>query len=410
MAQDQTLNVGIVGLGFGAEFIPIYQHHPNANMYAICERSQARLDDIGDRFGIAVRYTDYEAMVNDQQIDVIHVNTPPMLHAEQSVRALSAGKHVGSTIPMALSVEDCRTIVETQRSTGLAYMMMETVIYGREFLYIKNLYEEGALGKVQFIRGSHQQDMTGWPAYWDGLPPLYNGTHAISPTVALCRNEIEYVQCLGSGRIFDRMLRNYGSPFAIESTHVRFKDSDLGAEVTRHLWATARQYRESFDVYGSIRSFEWAQIEGEDHIMHLGESPERVAVPDFAERLPEEIRRFTTPGRYSGTGESAERAFVQGGGHGGSHPHLVHRLLMAALGEEEPYPNAANAANITCAGILSHESALAEGERIYLPDWTFVEGNVPLTVMLDQDNEPPWSEMGWGRAATGSRRHDAKPR
>ncbi len=394
MQQERKLNVGIVGLEFGAEFIPIYERHPNAEMYAICQRNQAHLDEVGDRFGVKVRYSDYEQMLADPDIDVIHVNTPLQLHADHVVAALEAGKHVGCTIPMATSVEDCKRIVDAQQRSGRVYMMMETVIYSREFLFIREQYEQGSLGKVQFIRSSHQQDMTGWPSYWDGMPPMYNATHAISPTLALCRNEAEWVECLGSGTIFQRMHAQYGSPFAIESTHIKFKNSDIGAEVTRHLWAVARQYRESFDVYGSIRTFEWTQIEGEQHVMHLGELPSRITIPDYAQVLPEPIQRFTTAGVYTGEGDAAHRSFIQGGGHGGSHPHLAHRLLMAVLGEEEAYPNAVQAANITCSGILSHQSALENGEKMYLPEWTFMPENKPFVIPLSEDREPAWAGLG----------------
>jgi len=390
MGNDRILNVGIVGLEFGAEFIPIYQKHRNANMYAICRRNREKLDKIGDAFGVELRYDSYDDMLKDENIDVIHVNTPLQMHADHVCAALEAGKHVGCTIPMATSVEDCKRIVDTQKKTGLVYMMMETVVYSREFLYIKELYDRGELGKIQFIRSSHQQDMTGWPPYWDGMPPMHNATHAISPTLALCGNEAEYVQCLGSGTVYERMHDRYGCPFAIESAHIKFKDSDLGAEVTRHLWATARQYRESFDVYGSIRAFEWTQIQGEDHVIHVGEKPERVKIPDYAHLLPEEIQAFTTGGVYD---DEAHRSFVQGGGHGGSHPHLAHRLLMAALGEEQPYPNAVQAANITCSGILAHQSAMNGGEKIYLPEWTLMPDNRPHVVELDQNTEPPWGQQ-----------------
>ena len=403
MGTSSKINVGIVGLEFGAEFIPIYQRHPRASMYAICQRTRAQLDEVGDKFGVEVRYTDYEEMLQDPNIDLIHVNTPLQLHADHVVSALEAGKHVGCTIPMATSVEDCKRIVDAQRETGLVYMMMETVIYSREFLYVQEQYEAGALGKVQFLRASHHQDMTGWPSYWDGMPPMYNGTHAISPTLALCRNEAESVQCLGSGTIFQRMHGQYGSTFAIESTHIRFKDSDVGAEVTRHLWAVAREYRESFDVFGSTRSFEWTQLEGEQHVLHLGESPSRVTVPDYAHLLPEEIQPFTTGGVYSGEEDSAHRSFIQGSGHGGSHPHLAHRLLLAVAGDEEAYPNAVQAANITCAGILSHESALRGGELIELPDWTLVPGNEPHVIQLDEQREPAWAGLESSSEAESAR-------
>lgn len=132
---------------------------------------------------------------------------------------------------------------------------------------------------------------------------------------------------------------------------------------------TARQYRESFDVFASKKSFEWTQLEGEQHVMHVGEDPERVTVPDFANRLPAEIRAFTTGGVYD-TDEHGHRSFIQGGGHGGSHPHLAHEFISAIIEDREPYPNAAQAANITCAGILSHESAMRGGERVALPEFT----------------------------------------
>ena len=54
--MSKKLNIAIIGLGFGAEFIPIYQKHPSANIYAICQRNKAKLDEIGNAFGIAKRY------------------------------------------------------------------------------------------------------------------------------------------------------------------------------------------------------------------------------------------------------------------------------------------------------------------------------------------------------------------
>ena len=57
--SQRKIKVAIVGLGFGAEFIPIYQRHPNADMFAICQRSKSKLDAIGDAFGVERRYTDF---------------------------------------------------------------------------------------------------------------------------------------------------------------------------------------------------------------------------------------------------------------------------------------------------------------------------------------------------------------
>ena len=57
------INIAIVGLGFGAEFIPIYQRLKGVNMYAICQRTRSKLDEVGDKFNIAVRYQSYDELL-----------------------------------------------------------------------------------------------------------------------------------------------------------------------------------------------------------------------------------------------------------------------------------------------------------------------------------------------------------
>ncbi len=64
-------------------------------------------------------------------------------------------------------------------------MMMETSLYTREYLYVKNLLDTGEIGHIQFLRSDHMQnmDLDGWGDYWKGFPPFYYGTHALSSVV-----------------------------------------------------------------------------------------------------------------------------------------------------------------------------------------------------------------------------------
>ena len=196
----RKLRTAIVGLGFGAEFIPIHQRHPQAQLVAICQRSRDKLDQIGRAHGVERRYESYAELLRDKEIDAVHINSPIPDHAAMSLAALEAGKHVMCTVPMATSVEDCRRIVELVEKTGLKYMMAETVVYAREFLFIKQLADSGELGKIQFVQASHQQDMDGWPDYWPGLPPMHYATHCVGPCLALERKDAAEVSCFGSGR------------------------------------------------------------------------------------------------------------------------------------------------------------------------------------------------------------------
>ncbi|MDO6819548.1 Gfo/Idh/MocA family oxidoreductase [Zobellia sp. 1_MG-2023] len=375
--STQKINIALIGLGFGAEFIPIYQKHPNANLVALCQRNEAKLNQLADTFHIKKRYTSYEELLSDSEIDAVHINTPIPDHGRQSILALKAGKHVACTVPMATTIEECEEIVRLTEESGLTYMMMETVVYAREFLYMKELYENGDLGKVQFLKASHQQDMDGWPNYWPGLPPMHYATHCVGPVLALTRGEAEYVSCFGSGTIREELIPHYNSPFAVETTHIKFRNSDLSAQVYRSLFDVARQYRESFEVYGSKKSVEWPLIEGKPLVVHTAkkpepEIPEEIQSPDFAKLLPKEIQHFTTQGVYDSE-EHQHLSFTQGAGHGGSHPHLVHEFINALTEWKSPYPNARQSANITCVGILAHESALKGGELMKLPNFTFEE-------------------------------------
>jgi len=371
--RDRPLKMGMVGLGFGAEFIPIYQQHPRADVAAICRRNEQELHRTGDQFGIETRYRNYEELLADPQIDAVHINSPIPDHAWMSLRALDAGKHVLCTVPMATTIDECRQIVEKVRQTGLKYMMAETVVYSREFLFVKEMYQRGDFGKLQHLAASHPQDMDGWPEYWKDMIPMHYATHVVSPCLGLVNGLAESVSCFGSGTVREEIAQRSGNRFAVESCHIQIKDSDLVAHIWRCLYDVARQYRESFDVYGTLRSFEWTLTEHGPHILHTAKKPEPeipspVNVPDYAHLLPEPIQRFTRPQEIH---DAEHLSFIQGGGHGGSHPHLVHEFVSAVLDNREPWPNAVQSANWTCVGICAHESALQGGKVVPLPEFTW---------------------------------------
>ena len=182
----------------------------------------------------------------------------------------------------------------------------------------------------------------------------------------------------------------FGSPFAVETAHIKLKHSQLVARVYRSLFDTARQYRESFDVFGTKQSLEWPLVQGEGLVIHTAKQPQdkmtrRVHAPDYAHLLPESIQPFTTKtfldleeykhlaARGADPDGTHSHLILDPGsleGHGGSHPHLVHEFISALLEDRDPFPNAVQSANITCAGILAHESALQGGKILHLPEFT----------------------------------------
>ena len=361
--SQQRIRIAVTGLRFGAEFVPIYQRHPDVEEVILCDRDANRLSEIGDRFGIHRRFTDLDTLLAAPDIDAVHLVTPLTLHVEQALRVLSAGKHCACAVTMGVTLDQLVQIIETQRSTGKNYMMMETVVYSREYLFVKDLYDRGELGDLTFLRGIYFQDLEGYPEYWKAVPPMHYATHAVAPLLALTETRATQVSCLGSGLLSPRLLQPQGNPFRLETALFRLEGADVAAEVTRSWFETARPYVEGFNVYGAKRGFEWNQVRGEKPALFTlsDEAPrhgravavERVEIPDYADRLPESIREFTQ--------------YETDGAHGGSHPHLAHEFVRSIVEVRAPAIDSVTAANWTAPGICAHESALRNGALVTIP-------------------------------------------
>ena len=380
MVEMKKIHVGLVGLGFGAEFVPIYLHHPMVKQVTICDPDATILKSVGDRFQISNRTTDLSGILSNSDIDAVHLVTPIPYHAQQTITVLNAGKHCACTVPMATRIEDVFAIVEAQRESERIYMGMETAIYTRRFLYAQDMVKNGEIGRIQFLRGAHYQDMDNWPAYWMGLPPMYYATHAIAPVLAIAKTQAKSVHCFGSGVMRPELHEQYNNPFPIETAIFELDhDTPLSGEITRSLFHTARGYMESFSVYGEKASFEWEQIEGENPVVFRMDSAndgkrgnkitvDHVDVPDRQDLLPYEIARFTQRGVYDET--NPHLSFMQGGGHDGSHPHLVHEFVSSIVEERQPMSDAITTASWNAAGICAHESAMNGGTRVDIPQFS----------------------------------------
>lgn len=370
-----AIDVVVVGLGFGGSFPAIYLDHPDVRRVAVCERDERRLAAITERYEFADVFTDFdEVLASDYS--AVHLVSGIPDHASQAVAVLGSGKHCACTVPMATSLDDLQAIVTAQRDSGRQYMMMETAVYTRQFLYARELLREGRFGRVQFLRGAHYQDMERWPWYWAGLPPMWYATHAVAPLLALAGTHAVSVRALGSGVMREELRQPYGNPFPVETALYELATPHLAAEVTRSLFHCARPYMESFTVYGEDACYEW-QLEAEDPLLFEaspvvpGEvrqvTTSRPAPPDRQDLLPPEVARHTT--RFQATASHTHISFEQGGGHHGSHPHLVHEFVRALVEERAPAIDAVTAAQWTAAGICAHESALQGGAAVAVPDF-----------------------------------------
>lgn len=379
-------NVALVGLGFGGAFVPIYRHHPDVGLLGLCDADMDKTRKFQERYHCDRVYATLEEVLADPAIDAVHLVTPIPLHEEQTVRVLESGRHCACTIPMAVTLEGLQRIVDTVRTSGKTYMMMETSVYTTHFLQVREMLQQGAFGRIQMVRGAHYQDMEYWPEYWKGLPPMHYATHAIAPMAMVLNSPIVHVHGFGTGHMRPELVEPYGNPFPMECAVFQFADGTIG-EATRALYASARGYTESFCVYGESQAFEWQQIEDEDPVLFvLGDavpdgnggvmrglpSPHRrIVCPNRAELLPPGIAPYTVRGKYFDE-TNPQLTFEEGGGHGGSHPHLVHEFLSSLTEGRKPLLDEIRSANITGAGICAHLSAMDNGRRIQVPDFSHI--------------------------------------
>jgi hypothetical protein len=94
---------------------------------------------------------------------------------------------------------------------------------------------------------------------------------------------------------------------------------------------------------------------------------ERPEAPDRADLLPTSVGRYTT--RFVYGKDERHLSFEQGGGHHGSHPHMVHEFVRSIIEERAPRSDAITGANWTAAGICAHESAMAGGREVTVPSF-----------------------------------------
>ena len=187
MPSQTPVRVAVVGLGFGAEFIPIYQAHPDAEMAAVCRRDRAALDACGDKFGVGKRYENYRDVLADPDIDAVHINSPIPDHGPQTIAALEAGKHVACTVPMATEKDQIKQIVGLQRETGLTYMMMETVVYAREYLFVKAYMTRASWGASSSCAAATSRTWTAGRTTGRGCRRCGTPPTASAPASPFCR-------------------------------------------------------------------------------------------------------------------------------------------------------------------------------------------------------------------------------
>ena len=197
--MDRIVNVGIIGCGgiANGKHMPSLHQIPNVRMVAFCDIIPEKAEKAAKEYGVegAKVYTDYKELLKDETIEVVHVLTPNREHADITVDALHAGKHVMCEKPMAKTAEDARRMVAAAKETGkkltIGYQHRQKV----PAQYAKEYINTGALGEIYYANcyAVRRRGTPNWGVFLNeeeqgGGPIIDIATHSLDLTLYLMNN------------------------------------------------------------------------------------------------------------------------------------------------------------------------------------------------------------------------------
>lgn len=203
--KNKILKVGIIGCGGIAtgKHMPSLAKLKNIEMTAFCDIVKEKAEEAAKKYGTkdAGVFTDYRKLIRDKSIDVVHVCTPNKSHAEITIDALEAGKHVMCEKPIAKTAADARRMLDASKRTGRKLSIGYQNRYRADSLYLKQLCEAGELGDIYFAKAHavRRRAVPTWGVFLNeeeqgGGPLIDIGTHALDLTLWMMNNyKPEYV-------------------------------------------------------------------------------------------------------------------------------------------------------------------------------------------------------------------------
>ena len=197
--MSKTFKIGIIGCGGIAhgKHMPALKNQPNAEMVAFCDIVEERAREAADKFGVpgARVYTDYRELLKEESIEVVHVCTPNDSHADISIAALEAGKHVMCEKPMAKTAADARRMRDAAKRTGRKLSIGYQNRFRSDSQYLKKICSEGELGEIYYAKAHaiRRRAVPTWGVFLDeekqgGGPLIDIGTHALDLTLWMMDN------------------------------------------------------------------------------------------------------------------------------------------------------------------------------------------------------------------------------
>jgi len=175
-----TVKWGIIGCGNVAEYKggPALYNVAGSELVAVMRRDAAKAADFAKRHGAKRHYSTVEELLADEEVNAVYIATPPHVHAEQTIQAAQAGKHVLCEKPMAMNVAQCRQMIAACREAGVELWAAYYRRYWPIVQKMRQLLAQQALGQPTMARvtvtGLYQPPADG-STPWRVLPEIAAG-------------------------------------------------------------------------------------------------------------------------------------------------------------------------------------------------------------------------------------------
>jgi predicted dehydrogenase len=367
MSVLERLNVGIVGAaGRGASFRAAFEAQDVAKIHAVCDVREEELDGAAERLGAREKYTDYETMLHNSELDAVVIGTPMPFHAPQAIMALSQNIHVLSEVTAAVSVPECEDLVRAATSSQAIYMMAENYTYMKPNVLVKELVRQGLFGEVYYGDGEyiHQlkelNEITKWRRKWQtGIDGVTYCTHSLGPILQWMPNDrVVRVCCEGSGHHY---VDPRGDHYENQDACVMLCKMASGGlvKIRVDMLSDRPHSMTNYQLQGTKGCYESARSKGEKNRIWLADLCEdKHTWMDLMD-----LEADYMPDLWRNPPEAALKA-----GHGGGDFFEVLDFVKSVTGEQECPIGIHEAMDMTLPGLVSQLSVTQDGAWLDVPD------------------------------------------
>ena len=201
----ERLKVGVIGKGFiGPAHIEALMRLGTIEVVALAGTDEVESKVKAEQLGIRESYGDYKKLLENKELEVIHICSPDHMHYPMVKEALDAGKHVVCEKPLAISVEQGKALLELADKKGLVHAVHFNIRYYPLMRQLKMMVDKGEFGKIFAVHGSYLQDWLFYPSdyNWRLDPELSGKSRAVADIGSHWIDLIEYVSGLRINEVF----------------------------------------------------------------------------------------------------------------------------------------------------------------------------------------------------------------